>query len=314
MKAIDLFNRFHLYITQLKEVKKMGLKYDNVRIYSDGACKGNPGKGGYGTIVKILNDDNKVISTEEFAEGFDVTTNNRMEMLGIIAGLKSLEHPSKVTVVTDSNYIVKAFNQGWIRKWRYNGWKTSTGNDVKNKELWEIFLMLDKMHILNFKWIKGHNGHRENERCDYLASTFGSGKKLFKSTLGRYEEEEDIMNEIYEFPVIIVEDGTGSFDGWVYDINCHHVDGLSSEAEVIDSLKEMLEDYLHDLYEAHEPFPYTSIADEIEFRDDDEEMISLYEEMYGKLSDNEEKLFRLNKSVKVIEINWTQYKATHNLV
>lgn len=160
-----------------------------VKIYSDGAARGNPdGPGGYGTVVKYLNDKDDIIKTEEFTEGFTLTTNNRMELMGVIAGLESLKEPSDVTVTSDSSYVVNAFNKKWIDNWLSNGWKTSTGKAVKNDDLWKTLLLVKSSHKVEFVWVKGHAGHPENERCDYLATSSADGKKLTKNSNGIYEE------------------------------------------------------------------------------------------------------------------------------
>ncbi|MBI3814620.1 MAG: ribonuclease HI [Nitrospinae bacterium] len=134
-----------------------------VFIYADGACRGNPGPGGYGVILKY-NDKTKEIKG---AEG--KTTNNKMEMTAAIEGLKTLKEPCHVTVVSDSNYLVQGMTK-WIKTWLKKGWKTADKNPVKNKELWEELINLSKRHKIEWKWIKGHNGHIENERADKLAN------------------------------------------------------------------------------------------------------------------------------------------------
>ena len=168
---------------------KRRFNMQKVKIYSDGAARGNPdGPGGYGTVVKYLNDKDDIIKTEEFTEGFKITTNNRMELMGVIAGLESLKEPSDVTVTSDSSYVVNAFNKKWIDNWLSNGWKTSTGKAVKNDDLWKTLLLVKSSHKVEFVWVKGHNGHPENERCDYLATSSADGKKLTKNSNGIYEE------------------------------------------------------------------------------------------------------------------------------
>ncbi len=134
-----------------------------VTIYSDGACSGNPGPGGYGTVL-VYNGVEK-----ELSEGFESTTNNRMELLGCIKGLECLKEPCQVTVISDSKYLCDAINQGWLESWKNRGWKKADKKPVLNQELWE---RLDKqlaIHTVSFEWIKGHNGHHYNERCDTLA-------------------------------------------------------------------------------------------------------------------------------------------------
>ena len=136
-----------------------------VTIYSDGACSGNPGPGGYGTVL-VYNGIEK-----ELSEGFDNTTNNRMELLGCIKGLECLKEPCEVTVVSDSKYLCDAINQHWLESWKNRGWKKADKKPVLNQELWERLDKLLSVHDVKFEWIKGHNGHHYNERCDTLAVT-----------------------------------------------------------------------------------------------------------------------------------------------
>lgn len=136
---------------------------DEVVIYTDGACSGNPGKGGWGAI--LMYGDTK----REISGGANFTTNNQMELTAPIEALKLLKRPCKVKLYSDSAYLVNAFSQGWIRNWKRNGWKTSDKKDVKNKELW---LEIDKfMQIHDIEWIKvkGHADNEYNNRCDELA-------------------------------------------------------------------------------------------------------------------------------------------------
>ncbi len=133
-----------------------------VEIYSDGACSGNPGPGGYGTILRYG-------SNEKELSGYAAeTTNNRMEMLGAIAGLEALKHPCQVRLTTDSQYLVKGMTE-WITGWQRKGWKNSKKEEVANRDLWERLLALANTHQVNWVWVKGHAGHEENERCDELA-------------------------------------------------------------------------------------------------------------------------------------------------
>lgn len=134
-----------------------------VTIYSDGACSGNPGPGGYGTVLVYYGIE------KELSEGFESTTNNRMELLGCIKGLEALKEPCKVTVVSDSKYLCDAINQGWLESWKNRGWKKADKKPVLNQELWERLDRLLSVHTVTFEWIKGHNGHKYNERCDTLA-------------------------------------------------------------------------------------------------------------------------------------------------
>ena len=134
-----------------------------VNIYTDGACSGNPGKGGYCAIL-IYGEVEKVIS------GFENdTTNNRMELLAVIKGLEALKEPCEVNLYSDSNYVVEAFNQGWIDSWVLNGWKTSSKKEVKNVDLWQKLLSFIAVHNVNFIKVKGHSDNPYNNRCDKIA-------------------------------------------------------------------------------------------------------------------------------------------------
>ena len=134
-----------------------------VIIYTDGACSGNPGPGGFGTIL-IYEDVKKEISG-----GQKDTTNNVMEITAVIEGLKLLKYPCEVEIYSDSAYVVNAFNQNWIENWKKNGWKNSKKEDVKNKELWEELEELTKVHKVTFIKVKGHSDNEYNNRCDELA-------------------------------------------------------------------------------------------------------------------------------------------------
>jgi ribonuclease HI len=134
-----------------------------IQLYSDGACSGNPGPGGYGVILKY-NEHEK-----EFSAGYKLTTNNRMELMAIIVGLESLKEKCKVDVFSDSKYIVDAVNQGWALKWEANNWKRNKKEMAKNIDLWVRLLDLLEKHDVTMNWVKGHAGHPENERCDELA-------------------------------------------------------------------------------------------------------------------------------------------------
>lgn len=133
-----------------------------VEIFTDGACSGNPGPGGYGALLRFG-------SVEKEISGCDMsTTNNRMEMMAVIEALRQLKGKQRVRVVTDSNYVVKGITQ-WIHGWLKKNWVNSQKKPVLNRDLWEIIWELDNRHDIEWKWIKGHNGHAENERCDQLA-------------------------------------------------------------------------------------------------------------------------------------------------
>ena len=136
---------------------------DTIIIYTDGACTGNPGAGGYGAV--IIDGDRR----EELSGGYKLTTNNRMEMMGAIAALKSLEPNSKVQLHSDSRYIVDAVTKGWAKKWQANRWRRNRKEMAKNPDLWQELLDLCQIHDVEFKWVRGHAGIPENERCDRLA-------------------------------------------------------------------------------------------------------------------------------------------------
>lgn len=134
-----------------------------VNIYSDGACSGNPGPGGYGVILEYNGKE------MELSGGDKNTTNNKMELMGVIVGLESLKEPCYVTVTTDSKYVTDAFNKGWLVSWQKKNWKKSDGKPVLNQELWQRLLNAVQNHKVKFIHVLGHNGHEYNERCDKLA-------------------------------------------------------------------------------------------------------------------------------------------------
>ncbi len=134
-----------------------------VEIFSDGACSGNPGPGGWGAILRCDGYE------KEISGGEAHTTNNRMELTGVIQALSALKYPCKVRVTTDSRYVVDGITKGWAQSWKKRGWKKSDGKPALNPELWERLLELLAIHDVEFAWIKGHAGHEENERCDRLA-------------------------------------------------------------------------------------------------------------------------------------------------
>ena len=136
-----------------------------VSLYTDGACRGNPGPGGWGAILVYG------AYEKELSGGEPETTNNRMELLGAISGLEALKEPCAVTLTSDSKYLCDAFNEGWIYTWRQKGWRRGK-DELKNPDLWERLYKLTEVHKVNFVWVKGHNGHPYNERCDLLATAF----------------------------------------------------------------------------------------------------------------------------------------------
>ena len=138
-------------------------KHKQVVIYTDGACEGNPGPGGYGVV--IIHSGHR----EELSGGFRLTTNNRMEIYAAIKGLEALNEPCQVTLYSDSEYLVNAMTQGWALRWRANHWKRNKREKALNVDLWEQLLALCERHQVEFVWVKGHAGLRENERCDQLS-------------------------------------------------------------------------------------------------------------------------------------------------
>jgi len=144
----------------------------HITIYTDGACSGNPGPGGYGVLV-VYGEQRR-----ELSAGFRRTTNNRMEMMAAIAGLQALKPGCRVTVYTDSQYVAQGITQGWAVKWRANGWKRNPKEKAVNPDLWAELLDLCALHEVTFEWVKGHAGHPENERCDQLAVSASQAKDL----------------------------------------------------------------------------------------------------------------------------------------
>ena len=139
-----------------------------VLIFTDGSCLGNPGPGGYGVILKYKE------HVRELAQGFIQTTNNRMELMAVIKGLSSLKEPCKVIITTDSQYVKNGMTS-WLAGWKRNNWISSTKAPVKNKDLWQQLDRECSRHSITFKWVKGHVGHAENERCDELARGAAAG-------------------------------------------------------------------------------------------------------------------------------------------
>lgn len=136
---------------------------EKITIYTDGACSGNPGPGGWAAI--LMYNGNK----KEISGGMKNTTNNIMEITAVIEGLKALKFPCEVDLYSDSAYVVNAFSQGWIYNWIMKNWKTASGDEVKNKELWQELYSLTKLHKVNFIKVKGHSDNEYNNRCDELA-------------------------------------------------------------------------------------------------------------------------------------------------
>ncbi len=145
-----------------------------VVVWSDGSSRGNPGPGGYGTVM-LYRDPAGVEHRRELSQGYKRTTNNRMELLGAIMGLEALRRPCVVEVHTDSQYVCNAFNQCWVQGWIKKGWKNSQKQPVKNVDLWKRLLAAKKPHEVTWVWVKGHAGTALNERCDQLATAAADG-------------------------------------------------------------------------------------------------------------------------------------------
>ena len=143
-----------------------------VTIHTDGACLGNPGPGGYGVILDHRG------RRKELSGGYSLTTNNRMELLAAIVGLETLTRPCQVTLYSDSRYVVDAVSKGWAAKWRDNGWMRNKREAAVNPDLWARLLDLLEQYPTNFRWVRGHSGNPENERCDQLASTAAREARL----------------------------------------------------------------------------------------------------------------------------------------
>lgn len=155
-----------------------------VKIFTDGAARGNPeGPGGYGTILQYVDAKGK-LHEREFSAGYKKTTNNRMELMAVIIGLEALTKSCEVEVISDSKYVTDAFNQHWVEGWLKRGWKNSSKEPVKNIDLWQRLLRAKAQHQVTFTWVKGHAGHPENERCDGLATTAADGNNLLDDVMG----------------------------------------------------------------------------------------------------------------------------------
>ncbi len=149
----------------------------SVTIHTDGACLGNPGPGGYGAVLDYQG------TRRELSGGFRLTTNNRMELLAVIVALETLKEPCRVSVYSDSQYVVDAIEKGWARRWKANGWKRNKKEAAINPDLWERLLNLTDKHAVTFRWVRGHAGNVENERCDELAVAAAKGPSLEADTV-----------------------------------------------------------------------------------------------------------------------------------
>ncbi len=152
-----------------------------VTIYTDGACSGNPGRGGYGVVMLTAE------KRRELSAGYRRTTNNRMELLAAITGLETLRFPCRVTLFTDSEYMANGITKGWAAKWRKNGWRKADKSPVANPDLWERLLNLCETHEVTYSWVRGHTGDTENERCDELSVAAAKAAELLVD--GEYERQ-----------------------------------------------------------------------------------------------------------------------------
>lgn len=164
------------HVTQASRGARM-----HVVVYTDGSSRGNPGPGGYGSVL-VYADPQGMRHVRELSGGYRLTTNNRMELMGVIAALEALTRPCTVEVHSDSQYVVNAFNQHWVESWQRRGWKTASKQPVKNPDLWKRLLAAMDAHEVSWIWVKGHAGHELNERCDELATTAADGSDLHEDT------------------------------------------------------------------------------------------------------------------------------------
>lgn len=165
MASFDEFAREHHL-----EAAPASSGVQKVVAYTDGSSRGNPGPGGYGAVL-LFEDSAGQVHTREFSQGYRLTTNNRMELMGAIVALEALRRPCEVELHSDSQYVVNAFNKHWVDGWQKRGWKTASKQPVKNPDLWKRLLAAKRPHKVSFVWVKGHAGHEHNERCDELATT-----------------------------------------------------------------------------------------------------------------------------------------------
>ena len=157
----------------------------HVDVYTDGACRGNPGRGGFGAILVYGTRE------KELSGGEPLTTNNRMELMAVITALEALKEPCEVTVTSDSRYVTEAVTNGWAESWRQNGWRKADRSPAQNPDLWERLLGLLDRHRVTFVWVKGHAGHPYNERCDKLATAMADSFPAPEKTAKTAPENSD---------------------------------------------------------------------------------------------------------------------------
>ena len=163
--------------TGMKPAEKKTRFRDTVTIYTDGSSRGNPGPGGYGAVIEFV-DAGGMLHTKELSQGYEKTTNNRMELMGAIAALEALTKPCRVTLWSDSKYLVNAFNEHWIDGWIRSGWMNTKKEPVRNTDLWKRLLAAASPHSVSWNWVKGHSSHPQNERCDALATAAADSDRL----------------------------------------------------------------------------------------------------------------------------------------
>ena len=159
-------------VTPTRQAEQPDSTVKHVTIYTDGSCLGNPGPGGYGAVLLYGS------YRRELSGGFRWTTNNRMELMAVIAALEALKESCQVTLVSDSEYVVKAMGNGWASRWKSSGWKRGRNEKVMNPDLWARLLEICQEHQVEFRWVRGHDGDLENERCDALANDAATRQNL----------------------------------------------------------------------------------------------------------------------------------------
>lgn len=152
----------------------------HVTIYTDGSARRNPeGPGGYGAIIEFVDSSGRLY-TREYSQGYVRTTNNRMELMGVITALEALTRPCQIDLWSDSQYVIHAFTQHWIEGWIRKGWMRTKSEPVKNVDLWKRLLLAAEPHQITWNWVRGHNGHPQNERCDQLATSAADSGQLIE--------------------------------------------------------------------------------------------------------------------------------------
>ena len=226
----------------------------DVTIFTDGAARGNPnGPGGYGAVVRYKDASGKVFE-REYSAGFAVTTNNRMELMAAIVALENLKVPCNVTLYSDSKYLVDAYNEGWVWYWREHGYRNKQGDAVKNTELWKRLLEQTDRHDVTFLWVKGHNGHAENERCDELATTAADGDTLYVDDGG--DLRDPVLSTEERAGAKSASGDTGADGAAKQDLTVYEPGTLTREAlfERIEALRERIDEEMELLERMEEEY------------------------------------------------------------